>query len=373
MRLGYGMRPMTYQTYENLFSLNWKLFLLRGSIFQIPYTNELILGYGKNINPKQDEVYFFNRGFYGNWDQNYYPEFIIETTIDEFSAAIEEYKNINKCINFQKLKPLKTYEEEFIEDVKDMLIDIQNSKTELRKLVAVTKFDFEKYDSVHPLLSLKSIRPYENGFLYGYWQKGRGEIGFSPEPLVYQSNDYWCTKALAGTISTEIKNYERVILSNKKEVYEHELVVSDIEEKLETLGKKISKSKLHCMDFGKIAHLQTLLRFPKGEEKIETLIDSLSPTAALGGYPQNEVFPKLKKLHYYNFDEANRSHGGVFGFSSDKFSGSLVKIRNFEWKNNILSIHSGCGIVEASIPENELLEIHHKKNTIRDLIHAEYI
>jgi len=97
------------------------------------------------------------------------------------------------------------------------------------------------------------------------------------------------------------------------------------------------------------------------------LVNILGPTAALGGYPSKLCFEYLRKTKYYQIEKENRYFGGVYGLDLPGLSFGLVGIRNIIWNKDKLSIHSGSGIVQGSIVQNECDEVYKKRKSIEDI------
>jgi isochorismate synthase EntC len=93
------------------------------------------------------------------------------------------------------------------------------------------------------------------------------------------------------------------------------------------------------------------------------LTEIFSPTAALGGRPQNLALAFLEKT-LYNQKYPNRTFGSAFGFYSADHAKFIVAIRNIQWNKNDLYIESGAGIVNDSQLPLELEEIGRKRNSI---------
>jgi len=340
-----------------ILSDNTKLneFLSCGFVIQKPQTEEIWLGYGEG---ESQDPSFYLSPFYCNKFEHFNCKEVVKTDLKTLILWAESH--------FQqqtKIKSINNSDNDFLRDVHQMVDWIKNN-TELKKLVGVTNSDYEFIEKEHPISKIKNLAEL-NGSLYGMWKDGSGFIGASPEPLFVKDLDKWKTRALAGTISTNLKNFKEILKNDPKEVEEHNLVISDIKNKLTPYSNQINIEDTTCIKFGDIAHLQTEISFETKEPVTsENLIDFLSPTAALGGYPDELVYDYLQKLNYYQLEKDNRVFGGVFGIDIPGESFSLVAIRNVFWTTNKMTIHSGCGVVENSIPANEMKEVQNKRAVI---------
>ena len=354
---------MFTQKYINLSELAWDQFLDHGFIIQKPETQTLVLGYGNDSSGNAEVKYL---SFYANEKINWTPEFIVECSLEDFLKFLRP-----KLYDNFKLIHKDNYDDRFIADAQAIIDEINHGK-KLQKLVGVTRATYLKDDSIHPLQVIKDFKKYPMASIYGVWDAGCGILGFSPEPLYVKVNNGYKTKALAGTISTSISNYEEQILNDEKEIQEHQLVVEDISEKIKKIGRVQSMSDTHVFNFGNIAHLQTIIHFEADKGQEDSIGTCFSPTAALGRHPSSIVYNHLKKTNYYHFDKDDRIFGGVLSFKDHSKSEhfGLVAIRNIQWNPREIIIDSGCGIVGASEAKRELREVQKKRKTIEDIFDA---
>ncbi len=239
---------------------------------------------------------------------------------------------------------------------------IKSSKIE--KIVPV--FFEELQGHVNVLSFLKNFfkrkkSSYKESYLYGYWNKGTGLLGLSPEILFSLKGRSFYTMALAGT-STFPGNY---LFKNAKEVKEHKYVIQSIEENLKDLVNW-KKEKTYEKVFGDIKHLCT--------EKEAVLIKTfdyikfchkLHPTAALGSYPKKEGLSWLKED---TLQKERSFFGAPFGYFNGKDkSFCLVAIRNLEWRDSKIRIYSGGGIIHGSILQKEWRELFLKREQVKKI------
>ncbi|MFT6630647.1 MAG: menaquinone-specific isochorismate synthase [Bacteriovoracaceae bacterium] len=346
---------MSTQNSINLSELDFFSFLKCGEIIQMPGSKQVWLGCGEIENQIDSNfTTFFQSNFKGDQFSTYTPKFLVKTNVESLSSYLED--------NFKdrlRLNALRNGDDLFVEDVKEVVRLINSSKP-IEKLVAVTTKDYHSSNQVHPLSRFSKFIEL-NGSIYGKWRNGKGFLGCSPEPLFTKNHDQWMTKALAGTISTGIHNYDQILLNDEKEILEHELVIKDIVLKLNKFATKICVGETICIEFGSIAHIQTLINFENSKHGPHSLIKALSPTAALGGFPGRHVHEFLSNLNYFKNEKNERQFGGVFGLNSSEECFGLVSIRNIYWDKLGFTIHSGCGVVKDSIPEKELKEVQNKR------------
>jgi|LULL01.1.fsa_nt_gb menaquinone-specific isochorismate synthase len=338
----------------NLSELDFKSFLKNGCILQKPLSSYCWVATDLVPHP---EGLFFLYDFYKTQVQSYNCKFFAKTTAKELIQWVNDNFNDNKCQITQGVSDFDNY---FQSDVAMMIESIANESIE--KLVAVTMAEYE-FNQIHPISKIQGFSDL-NGSLYGMWQDGHGFLGVSPEPLFMKEEKNWKTRALAGTIGTDVKNYANIILNDQKELAEHNLVIEDICSKLSSKVEKIDLGPTLVSSFGPIAHLQTEILFDSDDCTELELVDLLSPTAALGGYPRDLVFHYLRQQNYFRIEQEKRLFGGVFGLRIPEEAFGLVAIRNIYWKEDKIFIHSGCGVVASSNVEKELKEIKMKRDSI---------
>ena len=349
---------------DQLSLADFQYFLTSGFVIQRPIGCEIWLGIGLNEDPAG---IFITHSFYNNQLKRFNPTKLIKTTIDEFEAYCSLF-----FTEKLGLEPLSDDDEDFCLDL-EQILDWFKIDQKLLKVVAVTTCTYKLTNNAHPLSQLSSMQKLE-GSVYGFWDKGRGVIGVSPEPLfmkegIMQGKESWMTRSLAGTISCESEQHRDTILNDPKEIIEHNLVTKDIIEKLTPYVFEIKAEKTKVVPFGKIAHLQTNLSFLASHLSASKLMMILGPTAALGGFPQSLSSQYLRKLNYYQQEKEERQFGGSIGFEYEDEAFALVGIRNLYWDSTSKKgiIHSGGGIVKESMIENELNEVRSKREVIRSL------
>ena len=245
---------------------------------------------------------------------------------------------------------------------KDFFLLKNSFNDQLEKVVLISRETYMSFEGEHTLKRLlKKALHFGTGTPYGFWDKNYGMIGSTPERLVDVKKSTLSTFALAGTARLGM---EKELLSSAKDRHEHELVIKDILEKLKifTTSVKVDETKTH--PFKSIVHLKTdITAEVKSDIKYDELINALSPTAALGGYPKVTALKFLQGSNYGR--KYSRFFGSAFGVVSDQEAHFVVAIRNVQWQDKHLFIESGGGVVAESDFQKELEEIHLKRDTIR--------
>jgi isochorismate synthase EntC len=236
-------------------------------------------------------------------------------------------------------------------------------KNGLEKVVLISRetyFPFEKETSIKRLL--KKAFQFGTGTPYGIWNPGYGVIGSTPELLYQIEGNNLQTFALAGTAR---QGQEQELLNSPKDRHEHDLVIRDIREKLSSFAESIEVDETGIEPFKSIVHLKTNIRASLlSSIDLTKLTNTLSPTAALGGYPK-EMSLKFLKSSHYSQKYPKRTFGSAFGVISPEVKQFVVSIRNVQWEGQHFFIESGGGIVAESELKKEIEEFQLKRNTIR--------
>ena len=233
----------------------------------------------------------------------------------------------------------------------------------LEKVVLVSRETYGSFEGDKTIKHLiaRSVN-FGTGLPYGFWDKQYGVIGSTPELLYSIQEGKLQTFALAGTAK---EGQELDLLNSSKDRLEHNLVIKDIAEKLKPFTHDLVICETAIHSYKDIIHLKTDLN-----AKVQPLVDlteltnTLSPTAALGGYSKNAALDFLKQTHYSS-KYTGRYFGSAFGLIAPDIKQFIVSIRNVQWEGPHLYIESGGGVVPESHLEKELEEIHLKRNTIR--------
>lgn len=205
----------------------------------------------------------------------------------------------------------------------------------------------------------KNTKTFSHGFLYGFWEKDRGLLGFTPEVLFYLQGDYFSTMALAGTGPSPGPS----LLNDLKERKEHHFVVQNLQESLKDLVKW-KTGQTSEIYFLPLKHLYTKLEGQLRQKfHFEKFCHKLHPTSALGGYPQKSAFSWLKQ-HPLQKDRV--FFGAPFGyFDSPEKAFCLIALRALEWDKNNIQVFSGGGLIKESLLQREWRELFLKRRQVK--------
>lgn len=205
----------------------------------------------------------------------------------------------------------------------------------------------------------------QSGFLYGFWEQGKGMIGLTPEILFeQQSTSAYKTNAIAGT--TTLDNYldaPQAFTTDPKEIQEHLWVVESLQTSLADIAQ-VSVGERQVLTTPHLAHLYTPMNFQTHSPlDLETILTKLHPTAALGASPRGQLWPAMQ--HLENWQE-RKMFGAPFGLRlEDDKALFLVAIRNLSWEGDEVKIAAGGGQVVESVKEKEWQELANKRQSIK--------
>ncbi len=230
-------------------------------------------------------------------------------------------------------------------------------KKSSRKVTVQSKIRFLK--------NLITLCEKTHSFVYGSWNADEGFMGATPEMLFEKSGTEVQTVALAGTRSVN-RNPES-LLTDPKELSEHQFVVDGIAKTLEPLGK-VKTGNLRLKKLTRFYHLETPIHLSmnveNSKELFSKLVTQLHPTPALGGFPKAET---AELLASFDADCPRKNFGAPFGIEfADGRALMVVMIRGARWDDNGFYISAGCGVVKESVFENELEELQLKIAAIEE-------
>ncbi len=332
-----------------------------GALFSLN-NSEILVSYGDVVlstNQPQDSHGYFLPDFYLSSEQSWYQfkeNHII--TKKALLTLIEGLKLQSTTPNYKWQPPSK---EEFSSNFTKIQNEIWGGK--LNKLVPVV---FEVSDDlvkpedlvyfINKLLTVDTSQQ-----VYGFWSNGEGLLGLTPEVLFNKTESKITSMALAGT--DKVTSGDGSLLSNTKEMNEHNFVIDNLNNNLKPIGR-FSKSKTYEWAINEIKHLRTDIEVDLSHDvKPGELIKAMHPTPALGVHPKDYNWKNIK-----NFEtKVNRSrYGAPIGVSlpGGEFK-SVVAIRNLQWDQKNSYIGSGCGIVKESELEKEWSELILKRNSVK--------
>ncbi len=266
-----------------------------------------------------------------------------------------------------QLELLKWEEPQF--EKYQMAFDQIKSEMSLGRLKKAVPVMFAKadahFDSLRRARALKNlVNCPAHLFIYGAWQEHDGFLGATPEILAVIEGEDLRSVALAGT---QIKGTgECQLLSDSKELFEHELVTDDVVKVLSEFGDvRVDGPKV--LELPNLWHLKTDIHLKlKNKLNPVELICKMHPTPALGVSPREFDFQWMRGLPE---SELRKKHGAPFAMwlPNGDFV-SVVAIRNIQWNQTQVLLGAGGGIVQSSELQKEWLELEGKRNAVKALM-----
>lgn len=199
-------------------------------------------------------------------------------------------------------------------------------------------------------------------------------IGASPELLFRLQNGEMATFPLAGTIKrgrneAEDKSLARQILSDPKEIAEHNMLVDLHRNDLGRLARFGTVKVRSLMDIKRFSHVQHISSEIVGIiRQNKDMFDALSvnfPTGTLSGAPKIESMKIIDRLE----KRARGPYGGGvghFGFNGD--CTFAIAIRSLFVNSDYAYTQASGGIVYDSKPEKEYQEVQNKLAAVREAL-----
>jgi anthranilate synthase component 1 len=286
-------------------------------------------------------------------------------------AEIEKILNSKKQFlakSFSFSKPVsETTKSKFISKVKKAKEYVYEG--EVFQVVISRKFNFMIHgDPMHIYENLRKLNP--SPYMYFFKRKKRFIIGSSPEMLLRVINNRIETFPIAGTRpvthkESENRKLKNELLSDKKELAEHTMLVDLARNDLGRVCKFGSVQPEELMIVKRFSHVQHLVSHIAGDLYHEydcfDAFRSLFPAGTVSGAPKVRAMEVISELE----KSARGPYAGALGyFSFNRCCDFAIIIRSLFINGSNAYIQSGAGIVMDSIPINEYLETEHKAGAL---------
>lgn len=235
--------------------------------------------------------------------------------------------------------------------------------SQFQKIVLAHAIDVtspQPFDLVGSLRNLRQLYPDCYVFCVGNGQ-GQNFIGASPERLLSLHDRELLTDALAGSsprgkTALEDAKLAQNLLSNAKEIWEHQVVINFLTQRLSHLGLTPRFTlRPRLLRLSNIQHLRTPIRarVPANIHLLKILAE-LHPTPAVAGAPR-----EIACQHIQQYEKFERSlYAAPLGWLDHKGNGEfIVGIRSALVNSCQARLFAGAGIVAGSDPHKELTEI----------------
>lgn len=302
--------------------------------------------------------------------------FLFEHVADEEKSRSEEILNLVNSPRKNNFGfSLTGSEEEFTSET-EFLQNVKHAKNHCRlgdvfQLVLSRRFKVPfKGDEFNVYRSLRSVNP--SPYLF-YFDGGDFKLmGSSPEAQLVIKNRKAEIFPIAGTYKRTGNDEEDRILAKQlsadpKENSEHIMLVDLARNDLSRNGHHVSVEKLKEVQyFSHVIHLVSKVTGEMNEDSnaVQMLLDTF-PAGTLTGAPKIKAMELISQYENHNRD----FYGGAIGFIGK--NGELnhaILIRTILSVGNTLHYQAGAGIVESSLPENELQEVNNKLGAVRKAI-----
>jgi len=208
-------------------------------------------------------------------------------------------------------------------------------------------------------LSLKEIFTYAKAKYKLYFKDQF--ICFSPEKFIEIEGNTISTYPMKGTIEASIPNAKEKILSNKKEMAEHVMIVDLMRNDLGMVGTNIQVEQFRYVEeitAGKKRLLQVsskiTAKLPENwKDNLGKLLQTLLPAGSITGTPKRSTVNIIEKIENYK----RGFYTGVFGIFDGENLYSAVMIRFIEKEKEKLYYKSGGGITIDSDTKSEYEEL----------------
>jgi anthranilate synthase component 1 len=199
-------------------------------------------------------------------------------------------------------------------------------------------------------------------------------VGASPELLVQVDGDKLTTHPIAGTRPRGATPAEDQLLAEQlqrdpKERAEHVMLVDLGRNDLGRVAKPGSVTVSKYMDVERYSHVLHLVSHVEG--KLRPDLDALDALRAVFPAGTLSGAPKVRAMQLIAAAEGERRglYGGAVGYLGyDGNMDTAITIRSAVLREGRAHVHTGAGIVAASVPEKEFEETEHKAAALRRAI-----
>ncbi len=199
-------------------------------------------------------------------------------------------------------------------------------------------------------------------------------VGASPELLLQAEGDRLTTHPIAGTRPRGADSREDALLAEQlqrdpKERAEHVMLVDLGRNDLGRVSRPGTITVSKYMEVERYSHVLHLVSHVEGRLRPE--LDALDALRAVFPAGTLSGAPKVRAMQLIAAAEGERRglYGGAVGYLG--YDGNLdtaITIRSAVLKDGQAHVHTGAGIVAASVPESEFEETEHKAAALRRAI-----
>ena len=188
-----------------------------------------------------------------------------------------------------------------------------------------------------------------------------GFVGATPELLVSRFGRDVASRVLAGSAprggdDNEDNALAAALLGSDKDRWEHELALRTVRDAIASYCESLDiEGEPHVLRLANVMHLGTWCRgvLPPDAPSALDLAADLHPTAAVGGVPTDVAVELIRELEHMDRGRYAGPVGWMDGSGDGEFG---VALRCAQLSGARARLFAGAGIVEGSLPEDELEE-----------------
>jgi para-aminobenzoate synthetase component 1 len=186
-------------------------------------------------------------------------------------------------------------------------------------------------------------------------------VVFSPECYIKIKDGNIFSYPMKGTINSDVPNAQEILLSNKKELYEHNTIVDLIRNDLSMIAKNVHVKKFRYVEKIKkgdqellqtSTEIQGLLPDNWKKNFVNLLLKTL-PAGSISGAPKKKTLEIIEEVE----TTPRGFYTGIFGIFDGTQIDSAVSIRYIENINGKQFYKSGGGITHLSELDEEYQEL----------------
>lgn len=186
-------------------------------------------------------------------------------------------------------------------------------------------------------------------------------VVFSPEIFIRICDGEIKSFPMKGTIDASVADAERVILSDRKEMAEHNTIVDLIRNDISAFADRVEVNRYRYIDrikteSGILLQVSSEIKgsLSSGyENRLGEIITGMLPAGSVTGAPKKQTVAIIKESEKYE----RGWYTGIFGVFDGKSLDSAIMIRYIENSEGQLLYKSGGGITSMSDPEKEYNEL----------------
>ena len=199
-------------------------------------------------------------------------------------------------------------------------------------------------------------------------------VGATPERLVSLRGRTVETGALAGTTGrgetpAEDEWLAEELLSDDKNVHEHELVAETISEQLAPFAASVSVGERTVKRLATVQHLHTPITAELADDThVLDVVEALHPTPAVGGLPPDRALETIRETEPFDRGWYAAPVGWIDAAGNGTFA---VGLRSAVATRRQATLFAGVGVVGDSDPDAEWDEVELKFRPILDELEAD--